>query len=291
MTTISMLDKLKTVAHLSNNVFNIAVIAFLVFISFLFITTNKNNAKQSRKAYIALYAILFIVVLIRYYNSLPTMFDYFMDNLFDVIYFPNIAVYIGAIIASNIIMLVSIFSTNTHKYIKVINVIISSFLDYLFVLAVNVINSKKIDVFNIESLYSNSNVHSLIELSSNIFVLWILFLVIFKIVISIIEKKNEKRPNKVTVKHVGYDVKKSFNEVKFPNNVLLTNTPVIIKRDDYGKKKDDSDVLYDGMFTKDDYRLMLSILKGEKDRKRGKIEISDKPKEKKGTSPLINLYK
>lgn len=291
MTTISMLDKLKTVAHLSNNVFNIAVIAFLVFISFLFITTNKNNAKQSRKAYIALYAILFIVVLIRYYNSLPTMFDYFMDNLFDVIYFPNIAVYIGAIIASNIIMLVSIFSTNTHKYIKVINVIISSFLDYLFVLAVNVINSKKIDVFNIESLYSNSNVHSLIELSSNIFVLWILFLVIFKIVISIIEKKNEKRPNKVTVKHVGYDVKKSSNEVKFPNNVLLTNTPVIIKRDDYGKKKDDSDVLYDGMFTKDDYRLMLSILKGEKDRKRGKIEISDKPKEKKGTSPLINLYK
>lgn len=291
MTTISMLDKLKTVAHLSNNVFNIAVIAFLVFISFLFITTNKNNAKQSRKAYIALYAILFIVVLIRYYNSLPTMFDYFMDNLFDVIYFPNIAVYIGAIIASNIIMLVSIFSTNTHKYIKVINVIISSFLDYLFVLAVNVINSKKIDVFNIESLYSNSNVHSLIELSSNIFVLWILFLVIFKIVISIIEKKNEKGPNKVTVKHVGYDVKKSSNEVKFPNNVLLTNTPVIIKRDDYGKKKDDSDVLYDGMFTKDDYRLMLSILKGEKDRKRGKIEISDKPKEKKGTSPLINLYK
>ncbi len=284
MTSISMLDKLKLVLNLSENVFNIAIIVFMIFISFLFITTNKNNRKSSLKAYIAMYIILFAVILIRYYDSLPTMFDYFMDNVFDIIYFPNIAVYIGFIILSNIIMLVSIFSTRTHKYIKTINVIISGILDYIFVLFVSLVNAKKINVFNIESLYSNRNIHTLIELSSNIFILWIVFLIIFKIVISIIENNKNKKISKVSVEHIGgHNDKKKLS--KMPDNIIKTTAPMIIKREE--------PIMYDSMFTLDDYKHMLSILESDKENVNKKIEIKEeaKPKKKENHSEVTDLIK
>ena len=284
MTSISMLDKLKLVLNLSENVFNIAIIVFMIFISFLFITTNKNNRKGSLKAYIAMYIILFAVILIRYYDSLPTMFDYFMDNVFDIIYFPNIAVYIGFIILSNIIMLVSIFSTRTHKYIKTINVIISGILDYIFVLFVSLVNAKKINVFNIESLYSNRNIHTLIELSSNIFILWIVFLIIFKIVISIIENNKNKKISKVSVEHIGgHNDKKKLS--KMPDNIIKTTAPMIIKREE--------PIMYDSMFTLDDYKHMLSILESDKENVNKKIEIKEeaKPKKKENHSEVTDLIK
>jgi len=279
-----MLDKLKLVLNLSENVFNIAIIVFMIFISFLFITTNKNNRKGSLKAYIAMYIILFAVILIRYYDSLPTMFDYFMDNVFDIIYFPNIAVYIGFIILSNIIMLVSIFSTRTHKYIKTINVIISGILDYIFVLFVSLVNAKKINVFNIESLYSNRNIHTLIELSSNIFILWIVFLIIFKIVISIIENNKNKKISKVSVEHIGgHNDKKKLS--KMPDNIIKTTAPMIIKREE--------PIMYDSMFTLDDYKHMLSILESDKENVNKKIEIKEeaKPKKKENHSEVTDLIK
>lgn len=284
MTSISMLDKLKLVLNLSENVFNIAIIVFMIFISFLFITTNKNNRKGSLKAYIAMYIILFAVILIRYYDSLPTMFDYFMDNVFDIIYFPNIAVYMGFIILSNIIMLVSIFSTRTHKYIKTINVIISGILDYIFVLFVSLVNAKKINVFNIESLYSNRNIHTLIELSSNIFILWIVFLIIFKIVISIIENNKNKKISKVSVEHIGgHNDKKKLS--KMPDNIIKTTAPMIIKREE--------PIMYDSMFTLDDYKHMLSILESDKENVNKKIEIKEeaKPKKKENHSEVTDLIK
>ena len=284
MTSISMLDKLKLVLNLSENVFNIAIIVFMIFISFLFITTNKNNRKSSLKAYIAMYIILFAVILIRYYDSLPTMFDYFMDNVFDIIYFPNIAVYIGFIILSNIIMLVSIFSTRTHKYIKTINVIISGILDYIFVLFVSLVNAKKINVFNIESLYSNRNIHTLIELSSNIFILWIVFLIIFKIVISIIENNKNKKISKVSVEHIGgHNDKKKLS--KMPDNIIKTTAPMIIKREE--------PIMYDSMFTLDDYKHMLSILESDKENVNKKIEIKEeaKPKKRENHSEVTDLIK
>lgn len=284
MTSISMLDKLKLVLNLSENVFNIAIIVFMIFISFLYITTNKNNRKSSLKAYIAMYIILFAVILIRYYDSLPTMFDYFMDNVFDIIYFPNIAVYMGFIILSNIIMLVSIFSTRTHKYIKTINVIISGILDYIFVLFVSLVNAKKINVFNIESLYSNRNIHTLIELSSNIFILWIVFLIIFKIVISIIENNKNKKISKVSVEHIGgHEETKKLS--KMPDNIIKTTAPMIIKREE--------PIMYDSMFTLDDYKHMLSILESDKENVNKKIEIKEeaKPKKKENHSEVTDLIK
>ena len=297
MTTISMLDKLKTVFTLSDNIFNIVIIAFLAFISFLFITTNKNNAKDSRKAYIALYAILFAVILIRYYDSIPIMFDYFMDNVFSVIYFPNIAVYIGAIIFANIIMLISIFSSKTHKYIKPINVIVTSTLDYIFILFVNLVNNKKIDVFNIDDLYSSKDIHSLIELSSNIFILWLSFLIIFKIVSLIIDKKNEKEVTNITVEHIGERKEENKKSINVPDSIILTHTPLIIKREEAPIKPKEDTSMYDGMFTVDDYKTVLEILKENKNKKMEEknnynVKITETPKKyKEDVKDLLSLYK
>ncbi len=294
MTEISLLDKLKVVFSMSTNVFNIAILVFLAFISFLFITTNKNNAKESKKAYLMLYVILFIVILAKYYNGVSTMFDYFMNNLFTVIYFPNIAVFIGALIVSNIIMLISIFNTTTKKFIKVLNVIMSSIMDYLFILTLTIINSKNINVFDMSSMYSNTKVHSIIELSSNIFILWISFLIIYKIIITILERNKQNEITKLSVEHVG---KKNKIVFSLPEYVKETNAPVIIKRDErkpeivYETSNNKNTAIYEDMLTLDDYKLLVSLLKEEK--LKNKIEEIEKHNEEKinTSNDLLSLYK
>ena len=175
MNSITLQDKLDVVIKLtSTNLFYQVALIILIFLSFLLIITNKNNKKDSIKTFLTIYLLTFLVILIKYSKSLSTMFDYFI-----IFYFPNIAVYFLGIIITNIITLVSIFSKKTKKNIKVINSIMFCIINYLLIMILNIINTKKLDVFDPTSLYENKNIHTLIELSSNIFIIWIVFLILY----------------------------------------------------------------------------------------------------------------
>ena len=270
MNEITMLDKLKVVFDISKSsvVFPLAIL-FLAFISFLFITTNKNNSKDSKKAYKVIYLIIVVVILAKYAKSISTMFDYMMNNVFVVLYFPNIAVYLIAIIITNIIMWISIFSTKTKKIIKIINSVFFSIIHYLFILLLGTITDKGINVFNQTALYSNKSIHSLIELSSNIFILWIVFLIIYKLVNTYIENRSMKQIESLSVQHIGYKpIQNSFSrylkEVKAPVIVKRDTTPTNIV---YKVPNNLSNTaMYEQMLTLDDYKLLVKLLKEEKDK-------------------------
>ena len=272
MNQLSLIEKFKVLLEITkSNIFYPIIILFLMFISFLFITTNKNNSKESKKTYCILYAIILIIVLIKYESSLATMFDYMMNNLFIVFYFPNIAVYIAAIIITNIIMWISMFSNKSTTIIKIINSIIFSIIHYLFIINLNIITTKNINVFSEKALYQNHNVHALIELSSNIFIIWIIFLVIYKIVLSYLESKKTKQiyeSSELTVEHIGAKEPNKQKVIHLPDNVKEVTAPYIVKREMSKTKivyelpkQTENTAIYEQMLTLEDYKLLVSLLK------------------------------
>ena len=183
MRQTTILDKLKIVFDISiSSKLFIAVIAFIILLSIVALTTNRKNIKRTKKIYMIVYAIILIAILFFYHDSLGKMFDYMMNNFFIVLYFPNIAVYIAAIIITNIILLVSVLNLRTPKLIKNINITIYALMHYLLALVLNVINKNNLDVFSQTSIYSNTDAQAIIELSSTIFIIWIVFLIIYKII-------------------------------------------------------------------------------------------------------------
>ena len=132
MTQTTILDKLKVIldVSMSSKLF-IAVILFIILITLVSLTTNRKNVKRAKIIYGLTYLIVIASIIVFYYDSLGKMFDYMMNNLFIVLYFPNVAVYLAAIIITNIIVLVSVFNFKTPKLVRNINVIIYGIINYL----------------------------------------------------------------------------------------------------------------------------------------------------------------
>ena len=167
---------------ISENKFSIVILLFLIFLTFIFITTNKKNIKTTKKIYIGIYSFITLFLLIFNGKHLGKFFDYMMNNFFIAIYFPNFAIYFAAIIISNIIVLISIFNQKITKLIKNINIIVYTFITYLLILLIGIISKSDLDVYSQASIYKNTSAHALISLTSTVFMLWIIFLILYTII-------------------------------------------------------------------------------------------------------------
>ena len=125
MTKMSLIDKIGVLLELTtSSKISIIVIMSLLFLAYLLISTNKKNFKSSKLLYSSVYILIVCSLLFTYRNSLQNMFDYMMNNFFILVYFPNLAVYLLAIIITNIIIWITVFNTKTTKIIKYINIFI-----------------------------------------------------------------------------------------------------------------------------------------------------------------------
>ncbi len=183
MSRLSLLDKLKVLGDVtsSSGMFTIVII-ILIVLGILLITTNKKNKKTNKFACIAIYGSIIIVSLLFYKEQLFSLFDYMMNNFFIVIYFPNLAIYFAAIITTNIILWISVFNEKITKGIRTINTIMFCIMHYILILIINIITKNKLNIFDQTSIYQNKNALALIELSSTVFIVWILFLATYKII-------------------------------------------------------------------------------------------------------------
>ena len=272
MKDLSFLDKLKVLVDVSSSSgLCIASIFILLFLAFVMLTTSKKNSKQTKKLYLIIYIILIVVMLIQYSSSLSTMFDYMMNNLFIAIYFPNLAIYLAAIIATNIILWKTIFNFKEDKLLKVVNTIIYSIMHYLLILILNVVNSNGLDVFNNASVYENNDALALISLSSTIFMIWIIFMVIYKII-----RGRQKQYEEQSIKD------EHLIRTKLPSNIIEVAVPKRVKEVikireevvpkivqepsivDFYKQDQDEIEKYENMLTLDDYKTVLQLLKNNK---------------------------
>ena len=263
MSKLSLLDKLKIFFEVSKSTSWIfVVILILLVVGYVFLKNNKKNENLSKIVYRVFALLVLSLMIITYHAPLNNLFDYMMNNLFVVIYFPNLAVYLAAIIATNIILWISLFNYKTAENVKRLNIIIYLIQNYLLILIFNVINQNKLDIFSQESIYKNTNATALIELSSIIFILWIIFLISYKIILIYLRKDYKPKVKKVLVRKEIKKLPENFKNIEVPEYVY-GNIPnrVIIKED---KKEEKLKQVYEDMLTLEDYKQILELLKKKK---------------------------
>jgi len=268
MTKMSFIDKLGVLVEVSksSNLFIVAIF-MLGIIGYLFYNINNKNIKNARRIYLGAASVILVITLVVYHDSIAKMFDYMMNNFFIAIYFPNVAIYLAALIIANIILYISIFNYKVSKLIKNINITVYCVLNYILLLILNVVVSKKLDVFTQSSVYQNKQAQALIELSSVIFIVWILFLIVYRIIM-IYLKKEYKVP--VKVKKVYIKQKVSV----LPENITPLEAPVFAKampKQEEKKEKPKDDLIVkklEDSLTLDDYKLLLKMLKEQREKER-----------------------
>ncbi|MBQ3512007.1 MAG: hypothetical protein IJA30_06925 [Bacilli bacterium] len=220
MTQTTILEKLKIVfdVSMSSKLF-IAVIAFIILLAVVALKTNKKNVKRGKLIYGLTYSLILIAILVFYHESLGKMFDYMMNNFFIVLYFPNVAVYLVAIIITNIILLISVFNFKTAKLVRNINITVYGIIHYLLALVLNVISKNNLDIFSQTSVYGNKDAQAIIEFSSAIFIVWIIFLIFYKIIRKYQKKDVVPVKRKVIVKKVR----------ALPEGIKEVDVPLFVK--------------------------------------------------------------
>lgn len=177
MTYLSLLEKIKI---LLNTIFDFKVV--LVFSIIMLILTilymvRVLNKKKYTLSMIGSFILVFAISIISNFKILSKTFDNFTTIFFRNIYFPSIYVYIAMLIINLITFITSILNRKLGKVYKVLNSINFVLGNIILVVILNIIAKNKIDIFSISSLYTNTNLVAVLELSMNIFILWILSLI------------------------------------------------------------------------------------------------------------------
>ena len=234
MSPLSLITKLQTVFDVitSSNLY-LMILALVVFLTLIFITTNGSNRKQSRRAYILIYLAGFIFITVQYGSSFLALLDYAINEVFITYYFPNIVVYILMLIITNIVLWKTIFNDKIDKKLKIINSTAFALITYLFILAISTISKLNLNVFNITELYSSNDVRSILELSTLIFTFWIIVLVIYHLIRKyqykhhIIEVENFTNYNIIN----DFDIKEAYKITKQP--LIIEEEKTLPKQEDY----------------------------------------------------------
>lgn len=275
MSPLSLITKLQTVFDVitSSNLY-LMILALVVFLTLIFITTNGSNRKQSRRAYILIYLAGFIFIAVQYGSSFLALLDYAINEVFITYYFPNIVVYILMLIITNIVLWKTIFNDKIDKKLKIINSTAFALITYLFILAISTISKLNLNVFNITELYSSNDVRSILELSTLIFTFWIIVLVIYHLI-----RKYQYKHHIIEVENfTNYNI---INDFDIKEAYKITKQPLIIEEEKTLPKQEDY-VNIDDKFTLEEYKIMSKILKEEKER--------EEPDISNGLTELNKLY-
>ena len=177
MANFSFADKMKILFNtiLSTPFFSLSAIIGLI-LAILMIVDIIKHKKIRKRYYIAAWFFIFIFIVTKYSKVIPKLLDNLINQIFMALYFPSIGVYMFLLIIINIGFIYCLVK-NIHKSYKILTGIISIIMDLLFVLIINLLLDNNIDITSEITLYTNSKLLVLLELSTALFVSWILLII------------------------------------------------------------------------------------------------------------------
>ena len=306
MSKLSFIDKMGILVEVSkSSKLFILVLILLVVLGAVFSTTNRETAKRNKIIYILVTIFIMVLIVATYHAPLGNMFGYMMDNFFIAAFFPNLAIYCAALIIMNIILWISLFDYRTSNSIKMLNIFIYVIMNYLLALVLNVINSNGLDIFTQSSVYGNKQATALIELSSLIFLVWILFLIIYKIILVYLRKDYKPKVKKILVKRTVKKLPENYEPTLIPSIVQSSintfnkqeETPEIIGMTDIIPQessktigiKDIFSTEKDIKYTSNDNHSLISnlFIDDDEDEDTDFVPLLDQKKEETNTKPII----
>lgn len=256
MIQFSFSEKMKTLFELvSSSPFFIFLIVFFILLGIVLFDTIKYEKRKIKKAYALMYLAIFLAIIIKYNTSLLQLLDYLVNNIFVILYYPNLAVYILMIIISNILVVRAVFKRDMSKSLKTINIVFYCLKMFMMILILDNITKNEIDVYSQLSIYSNNQLTMLVEISSALFFIWLLLLFIIWMVnkltnmltndkksIKVVEKISvEKKAKPLEINPIIEDPKEDIFSTE--DYIMMLNLIQLSKEDEYIKKKLDERVL------------------------------------------------
>ena len=151
------------------------------------------------------------------------------------------------LIISLIILLISVFSKKLNYIIRRINIFVLVINGFLFFLILDQISNSNVDLASKVSIYSNTLLMILLELSIFIFIVWIIGLILYKIIKMLSTDKKE--------------------EVTFSHQNLFDNTVTVDKKQETIKPEKEVEYIViekeiekDDMFSLEEYKKMRELL-------------------------------
>ena len=220
---MSIIDKIKLIWNTIVNSREIKfIIPFLGIILTVVILSFFFNQVKYRKIYLLVYVFIITALMIVYFNPISKLITHFLDTIVNGLLFPNLALYMGILVIVNIILIVTVFNDNLSKFIKGINLSFFGLIQLLLVFIVKNIVNNNIDIT--KRLTSDTNIQLLIlvEASIFVFVLWLLFLLVIKLVNHIKENNEESVEVKNVIYESSYKVKAINKKYSFNNLTLVS---------------------------------------------------------------------
>lgn len=157
-------------------IFMILLLVLIILIDLIY----GNNSKSTKR----LYAITIILILLygtfEYYKPLLNIVDTYITNLVILAYFPSLIEYFTMIL---ITIFFQIYSIKKYEGVqKNINIWVAIFIEFLFITNVIAMKDITVDLSTITKIYEQDLLLSIFELSSMVFIVWIVTNIIINII-------------------------------------------------------------------------------------------------------------
>lgn len=204
-------------------------IAFLVIVvvSLILLFRKKISTKTCYIVNVISSVILIGFVIYNNIDVLSGTFDSVLDYAFTNIYFPSVYFYLVIWLVVNIFCVLSLFKVKLSRKYKIVNGTVMLVINFVLALILDIIAKNKIDLFKKQSMFANTDLVVLMELSVGIFLIWCVINLIMYLADNITEKivisRNAKELNEgmVDVNTLGVNldenkVKEEYAETKEP---------------------------------------------------------------------------
>lgn len=231
MTYLTILEKLKILLDILLDYKIILIFTILLIILTLLYLVKILNKKKYILSTILSFIVVFSISIISNYKILSTTFDNFTTIFFRGIYFPSIYLYITTLILLLVVFIMSILSIKLPKTYKVINTTAFIINNIFLAIILNIIAKNKIDIFSVNSLYTNTNLVVILELNMSMIIIWLLSLIVVYLTNIICDritlKKKTKVPttNEIVVNNIPLeDNKKIEKPVLVKDKIIVTSS-------------------------------------------------------------------
>ncbi len=218
MTYLSVLEKLKVLFDMITNFKIVLVFAVLMLATTIAYIIKKISKKKYMLLMLIMFILLFGISIVSNYNILTNTFDNFTTIFFRNIYFPSIYVYIVLLILVDIIFTINIASKKTRKSYKITNSIMFVLNNILFAIILNIIATNKINIFEISSLYTSTDLVAILELDMNLGVIWLFAIMTIYITNTVSDRLKVRKESKITESVASLDLSKENT-----NTLVLTS--------------------------------------------------------------------
>lgn len=154
---------------------------FLLIMTFLLLNIKKKN-KIITYLFLGIILALFAFVLLGYHQSILTQLDNLIGTIVLNVFFPSWIVYFLVIAISYGIIIKTILHKESSKLKSIVNIVVFSILQFLFASFLIVVLSHNLDLSNRISIYTRSELVTILQFSMTLFLIWMLFLAGYRLI-------------------------------------------------------------------------------------------------------------